>query len=60
MEFYHSISHVIPAKAGIQYFQMLFWIPVLCFAAAGMTSLVAGLIIYTVLHFDPICRSGAP
>ena len=35
---------VIPAKAGIQYLQGLFWIPALRSAAAGMTSLVAGLI----------------
>jgi len=38
---------VIPAKAGNQYLQVLIriWIPALRYAAAGMTNLLAGLII---------------
>ena len=46
-----SDSHrpVILANAGIQYFQGFFWIPDLRSAVAGMTSLVAGLIIGTSL-----------
>jgi len=36
---------VIPAKAGIQQLQGFSWIPALRSAAAGMTSLVAGLIL---------------
>jgi hypothetical protein len=40
---------VILANAGIQKSQGFFWIPALRSAAAGMTSLVAGLIIETGL-----------
>jgi len=36
---------VIPAQAGIQYLQVHVWIPALRYAAAGMTNLLAGLII---------------
>jgi len=40
-----SLHFVIPAKAGIQHSQQLFWIPALRYATAGMTYLIAGLII---------------
>ena len=40
-----SLHFVIPAQAGIQYYQQLFWIPALRYAAAGMTYLIAGLIV---------------
>jgi len=40
-----SLHFVIPAQAGIHYHQQLFWIPALRYAAAGMTYLIAGLII---------------
>ena len=39
-----SSRSVIPAQAGIQYFQELFWIPALRYATAGMTYLIAGVI----------------
>jgi len=39
-----SLPFVIPAQAGIQYSQELFWLPALRFAAAGMTYIIAVLI----------------
>ena len=39
-----SLHFVISVQAGIQYYQQLFWIPALRYAAAGMTYLIAGLI----------------
>ena len=43
---------VIPAKAGIQYLQARIWIPALRYAAAGMTNLLARLIILVFLLCD--------
>jgi len=40
---------VIPAKAGIQYLQARIWIPAIRYATAGMTNLLAGLIM-TILN----------
>ena len=49
-----SILFVIPAQAEIQYLQQLFWIPALRYAAAGMTYLIAGLIVHdTQWHLTP-------
>ena len=48
--------HVIPAKAGIQCFQLLFWIPALRYAPAGMTYLFDGLIIIPALNGENTFR----
>jgi hypothetical protein len=48
---------VIPAKAGIQQSQGIFWIPALRSAVAGMTSLFAGLIRNSIIFKERMIKT---